>query len=440
MSLFSKVAWKEGLFLQPHHFQQQDRYLERLLRARTEALTPYPWGLVTLEFDRDLAKSRKIGLRRCAGILVDGTPFDAPDADRLPLPIDVAEDAGDLTIWLTLPDAAPGTQEVGMEAAGAQTRYVVDVQEAVDNTRGGHDKRGLEVAVPRLELSVSRTQKQGHQCLPIGRVASVRDQVVSIDETVPPVGLVLSVHKAYLGYLERVTGFVTDQIAALARTAADPKAGMMDGSDYLMLMILNRELPALRHLATGNVHPERLYEKLIALAGELSTFDHDRRAAPTYGPYAHDDPKGSFTPVVDDIQRLLSRDMSRAINLPLVERGTNAYVATVQDRNLFATAMFVIEVASALPPSQVQQQFPEYCKIGPRSRMKDIVNSGLRGIRLVHMPTPPRQLYVRHQNVYFMLEKSPDLWADFSRSAAIGLQLVGNWQDIDLQLWAIPER
>ena len=33
MSWFSKVAWKEGLFLQPQHLQQSDRYLENLIRA-----------------------------------------------------------------------------------------------------------------------------------------------------------------------------------------------------------------------------------------------------------------------------------------------------------------------------------------------------------------------------------------------------------------------
>ena len=42
MSWFSKVAWKEGLFLQPHHFQQSDRYFEKLLEARTRLASPYP--------------------------------------------------------------------------------------------------------------------------------------------------------------------------------------------------------------------------------------------------------------------------------------------------------------------------------------------------------------------------------------------------------------
>ena len=33
MSWFSKVAWKEGLFLQPHHLQQNDRYVEKLVEG-----------------------------------------------------------------------------------------------------------------------------------------------------------------------------------------------------------------------------------------------------------------------------------------------------------------------------------------------------------------------------------------------------------------------
>ena len=32
MSWYSKVVWSEGMFLRPQHFQQQDRYLEALVR------------------------------------------------------------------------------------------------------------------------------------------------------------------------------------------------------------------------------------------------------------------------------------------------------------------------------------------------------------------------------------------------------------------------
>ena len=33
MSWYSKVVWSEGLFLRPHHLQQNDRYLEHLVET-----------------------------------------------------------------------------------------------------------------------------------------------------------------------------------------------------------------------------------------------------------------------------------------------------------------------------------------------------------------------------------------------------------------------
>ncbi len=38
----NKVVWTEGLFLQPQHLQQQDRYFERLVRTSTGGLRPSP--------------------------------------------------------------------------------------------------------------------------------------------------------------------------------------------------------------------------------------------------------------------------------------------------------------------------------------------------------------------------------------------------------------
>jgi type VI secretion system protein ImpJ len=49
MSVNSKVVWSEGLLLQPHHFQQHDRYLENLVQARCAGLRPYPWGVSALK-------------------------------------------------------------------------------------------------------------------------------------------------------------------------------------------------------------------------------------------------------------------------------------------------------------------------------------------------------------------------------------------------------
>ena len=75
MSWYSKVFWSEGLFLRPHHLQQNDRYVEHLLERRVGQVTPYPWGFSSLEIDRDLAQQSKFSLRRASGVMPDGRPF-----------------------------------------------------------------------------------------------------------------------------------------------------------------------------------------------------------------------------------------------------------------------------------------------------------------------------------------------------------------------------
>ena len=442
MSLFSKVAWKEGLFLQPQHLQQSDRYFENLIEQRAGLLNPYPWGLAELKIDRDLAQQGQIGLRACTGIMPDGTPFDAPGTGPLPVPVEVPDDGAGLSVWLTLPNISQNGRDVGAGPDAATTRYMLEAETVADNASGTRTEQGVEIAVPRLELDLRKSAKPGYQCLRIARINEVRDGVVSLDDTQPPPAIILAVHPAIEGYLSRVIGWIEAKLESLARYASDPSAGGgMQATDYLMLMVLNREITVLRHLRTcAHIHPEALYQKLIGLSGELSTFDQGKRLAPEYAPYDHADPKASFTPVVQDIQSLLARDVGRATRLDLRQVRQNSYLAEVGDRNLFREATFIIEVETSNPLTQVQQQFPQLVKLGPNTRMSEIVKNNLPGIQLVHLPNPPRQIRVVSSNVYFMLDKKTAMWQEFSTAPAIGMHFAGDWPDLKLELWAIPEK
>jgi len=95
MSGHNRVIWSEGLFLQPQHFQQQDRYFERYIETRCHPLVPYSWGFTEIEFERDFLKIGKVGLRRLTGVFPDGTPFRMPDDDPLPAPLDLTPDVRD---------------------------------------------------------------------------------------------------------------------------------------------------------------------------------------------------------------------------------------------------------------------------------------------------------------------------------------------------------
>ena len=82
-----KVVWQEGMLLRPQHFQQNDRYYDHQLKARTQKLGSYAWGFLNLEIDRQFLNMGKLVLSQASGILPDGTLFEL-GSEREPLALD----------------------------------------------------------------------------------------------------------------------------------------------------------------------------------------------------------------------------------------------------------------------------------------------------------------------------------------------------------------
>ena len=196
----------------------------------------------------------------------------------------------------------------------------------------------------------------------IARIVEVRDKAIIFDEKFAPPVLICSAHPVVDGWIDRVIGWIDNKLEELARYAADPTAGGgLQSVDYFVLQLLNRYIPVLKHFRSSRyVHPERLYEELLRLAGELATFATPERRAREYPAYDHDDLENVFAPVIRDIQDFLSARLGRrAIRLEIIERAQNAFVSTIRDRSLFRNANFVLEVAARRPLIEIQNQFPQ---------------------------------------------------------------------------------
>src|SRR4051812_22243850 len=212
MSWYSKVVWSEGLFLRPHHLQQNDRYLENLLESRVRHVTPYPWGFSHLEIDRDLAQQSKFSLRRAAGVMPDGTPFSTPDDSPLPAPIEVPESAATQVVWLSLPVAAPNTREVEDGAADSASRFVPSSEILIDSTSPLRIEEEIDVAHARLAFELRKTAKPGYVGLAIARIVEVRDRTIVFDEKFAPPILACGAHPVVSGWIDRVIGWIDNKL------------------------------------------------------------------------------------------------------------------------------------------------------------------------------------------------------------------------------------
>jgi type VI secretion system protein ImpJ len=186
------------------------------------------------------------------------------------------------------------------------------------------------------------------------------------------------------------------------------------------------------------VHPERLYQELASLAGEIATLIKPERKAPPLPAYEHENLRGTFEPLFDLLQSMLSAVFDRsAVQLPLENAGPGAWVSTIVDRNLYQHGYFYLAVKAAASADEVRGMFPSVAKLGAVEKMRQIVDSALPGVPLRYTPTPPPQLRVLPGFVYFELDRGVPDWRDFSTANALGLHVAGDWPQLAMELWCV---
>ena len=139
MSWDNKVLWTEGLFLQPHHFQQADRYNEAMVGGLARRVAPYVWGLSELEIDDEALKVGKFALKSCAGLTQDGATFRVPQAEDHPPSLEVPENIKDCVVVLTIPQRRQGATEVDL----SETSHSGRSPDCPISERGRSRSRGI---------------------------------------------------------------------------------------------------------------------------------------------------------------------------------------------------------------------------------------------------------------------------------------------------------
>jgi type VI secretion system protein ImpJ len=438
----SKVIWSEGMFLQPHHLQQHDRFLQLQLEQRVTGLRPYAWGFTALEFDPNLLKLGKLALTSCAGVLPDGTPFNLPGADDLPIPLDIPEGTRNALVVLALPVWRPGVPETGNDESEENfARHRIAEDDVADSNDPNAPGALMQTGRLRVRLALAPDVANAYTALGVARVVErLADNRVVLDPDYMPSCLDYRVAIRLAAFADDLVGMLHQRGEALAGRLAQPGVtGVAEVADFLLLQLINRNEPLAAHISTmSGLHPEAFYRMLVQLAGELATFSQISKRPREYPVYRHDHLQESFEPVIDDLRASLSmvRDPS-AVPIPLEERKYGLHVALVPDKNLYAAATFVLAVHAQMPAEAILTGFAPQVKIGPIERIRDLVNLQLPGIGLRALPVAPRQLPFHAGYTYFELDRGNELWKQFSTSAGMALHVAGEFPGLKMEFWAI---
>lgn len=434
----NKVIWTEGMFLQPQHFQQHDRYIQHLLVNRPGFVAPFNWGITELKLDTHLLTLGKIAIKSCKAILPDGTAIDIPGQEEAPLPLDLDEGIVDSEVYIALPLSRAGVPEAAF--TDDKYRYRIDTVEISDSTQGIDAIAPIQVGRLSLKLLLEHDDLQGYSCIPIARIQEVRaNHQVVLDDTFIPPCIEVQASSELASIIQEIQSLLNYRGNMLVERLTGAATGVAEIADFMLLQIINRYEPLFLHFTQKQgLHPEQLYRILVQLAGELATFTSTQRRCPKLPEYKHNELDSTYLGIVQELRRALSMVLEEtAVAIKLEERQPSTWVATLADKNLLNRAVFVLAVYANMPQESIRTQFPAQAKIAPVEEIRNLVNRALPGIDLQLLQTAPRQIPFHSNYTYFSLNREHPYWKSLSQSAAIAFHIGGMFPGLKMELWAV---
>lgn len=444
MSWQKKVVWSEGMFLKPQHFQQQERYFEFFSHTRSLPVEGFFWGFRELVIDVQALTLGKISVTSAHGVFPDGTPFHFPAQGRTPDVLEIPPNAKNQRVVLALPVRRHGTDEVSFDnAADTLARYQISEVETADTNSTRASASLLQLADLRLQLLLESDLTDGWMALGVAFLIERRsdNQIVLDADYIPPF-VTCGKQLVLQNYVKEILGLLHQRGEVLAARLSQPgRGGVSEVADFLMLELLNRWEPLLKHIAhVETIHPERLFATFLQLAGDLSTFAKDTRRPGIYPDYDHGNLKICFEPLMIDLRKSLSMVIEQnAIQIELHDRNHGIRVAIMPSAELVKSASFILAVHANMPAETVRSNFPTQVKIGPAEKIRDLVNFHLPGVALRALPIAPRQIPYNAGYNYFELDTEHELWKQLPRSGGLAMHIAGEFPGLQLEFWAIRQ-
>ncbi|CRM18086.1 MULTISPECIES: type VI secretion system baseplate subunit TssK [Pseudomonas] len=436
-----KVIWQEGMLLRPQHLQHNDRYYQHQLN-RTRLLGSDAWGFLSLDIDLQYLGLGKLVVNQASGVLPDGSLFELTTT-MAPLVLEVPANAGRQSVYLALPMAIGNQVETRtQEAPDVLARYIACDVEVADSNAGRDARCQISCARPDLRLLLGEQP---------GDEVYVKLKIAQVLECSAQEGLRMEPDFAPTFIYVQGSGFVSSclkEVISLLASRGDAIAERIGGNgatagaqiaDFLMLQLINRAEPVLRHyLAQPQVRSEALFREMLSILGELATFASDSKRATQQVRYLHGDQGASFRGLMAGLRTVLSMVFEQhALELVLQQRQYGVMVCPVADLKLLGSATFILAVAAQCDSEELRHRLPAHLKVGPVERIRELVNLHLAGIKVKPLPVAPRQIPFHAGKTYFMLELSARDIAQLEQSGGFAFHVGGEFSELELTFWAI---
>ena len=454
------LFWHQGLFLQPHHFQQENLHVQSLLTPFHRFLQPHLWGSAGLEIQEAALGTFSFKLLKGEFLFPDMTHVVFPGNAVLDArSFDEAwEDGGKpFTVYAGLKKWNDSGENVTVLSGSAKltevtTRFMSkeDPEEVQDLHQSGPPAEIKHLNhVVKIFWETEIDQLGDYVLIPIAQLERSGEEIILSEKFIPPC-LTLSSSKLLMNIVMEIR----DQISSRGRQLESYKQergihtsefGARDMVYLLALRSLNRYVPLLYHYTESQqVHPWSVYAVLRQLIGELSSFSERVNVAGE----------------MEDGSRLLSGYDHRSLwtcfssaqalvtlLLDEITAGPEYVFPLVYDNTYYAAELppavfegrnrFFLVLETEGDHQAVLQSLETVAKLGSRESLPLLIARALPGVKLEHLPVPPQELPRRAHSVYFQVDLHNEQWAQVEKVNNIALYWDAAPEDLKAELMVV---
>lgn len=442
----SKVLWGEGLFLRPQHFQQQDQYHEHRLHESVKSVHPYAWGVNAIQIDRDALGNNALRILELSLRFQDGELFDAPGADELPDPVDLGQllqSQQTVTYYAALPAFKPFGGNFGVPGQPVSTARFVQSNADTPDLYTQAAQAQLAYLKKTVRLVSEFEPRDSYTHFPLVRLRRIATGGFELDPSfVPPS---LSVRSAPILFLQlrRLLDALQAKVAALFNHHHQPSRNVIefrsgDTSSFWLLHTASTAYASLTHyFHNPALHPERLYEQLLGVAGSLMTFSKSWTLA-DLPPYVHADPGPCFTKLHLIIRELVDTVISsKYFAIALSQVRPSYYIGILDSGKIDDKTTFYIAVSADMPAHELVDVVPLRFKVGAPDDVDKFVLSAMPGVRLQHAPQVPAAVPVRPDTMYFTVEAKGQMYERMLQAQSMSIYVPSGMHELAIELIAV---
>jgi type VI secretion system protein ImpJ len=414
----TQIHWHEGLFLQAHHLQRNQRGFMDSISAERRLSWAYPYGVIEARLSPDDLQNFRIRFERLRAIMPSGIEVNYPADAELPsieIKQSFAAGGGTLNVFLGIPlwfDARANAAGVGQETdARAKVLYRLNEVECADENTGENRKPVLMRRV-NARLLLENEDPSDLEVIPLLRVVQASGQNVGLprqDSEYSGPCLVLNGSPVLMELVRDLASQVEASRKELVvqMTRGGFTLENLRGVQFeqmLRLRTLNRFSARLPSLAEApNVAPFFMYLELRELLGELTALHPDRDVFDV-PPYDHDNPYLVFGELSSKIRSLLRGSVAPMFMKVAFAKAPEIYTALFEAKHFAQPNDYFLGIESKEDPRALARllENPDEFKLMPKS----MALRAVRGVLLKEERFVPLELPAKSNLHYFRLLRS----------------------------------